>query len=37
MTPFVTYYYDYSDSKYYEKAANNLNQQIQNLGGELLV
>jgi len=37
MTPFVTYYYDYSDSKYYENAANNLKQQIQNLGGELLV
>jgi len=37
MTPFVTYYYDYSDSKYYEKAANNLKQQIENLGGDLLV
>jgi hypothetical protein len=37
MTPFVTYYYDYSDSKYYENAANNLKQQISFLGGELLV
>ena len=37
MTPFITYFYDYSDSKFYENAANNLKQQIQNLGGELLV
>ena len=37
MTPFITYFYDYNDSKFYENAANNLKQQIQNLGGELLV
>jgi hypothetical protein len=37
MTPFVTYYYDYSDSRYYEKSANNLKQQVEQLGGELLV
>jgi hypothetical protein len=37
MTPFITYFYDYTDSKFYEKAAEQLKAQITSLGGKLLV
>ena len=36
-TPFLTFYYDYDSSKYYESCANRLKSQIESAGGTLLV
>lgn len=36
-TPFLTFYYDYDDSKYYESCANRLKNQIEFFGGNLIV
>jgi len=35
-TKFITFYYDYTDSKYYENSKNQIKNQIENLGGNLL-
>jgi hypothetical protein len=36
-TPFLTFYYDIDESLYYEKSANNLKEQIESFGGNLIV
>ena len=36
-TPFLTFYYDYDDSKYYESCANRLKNQIESSGGVLII
>ena len=36
-TPFLTFYYDYDDSKYYESCANRLKNQIESSGGTLII
>lgn len=36
-TPFLTFYYDYDDSKYYESCANRLKKQIESFGGKLII
>jgi hypothetical protein len=36
-TPFLTFYYDYDDSKYYESCANRLKTQIESAGGSLII
>jgi hypothetical protein len=36
-TPFLTFYYDYDQSKYYEICANRLKSQIESFGGTLIV
>lgn len=36
-TPFLTFYYDYDDSKYYEQCAIRLKNQIESSGGTLII
>jgi hypothetical protein len=36
-TPFLTFYYDYDQSKYYESSANRLKTQIESFGGRLII
>lgn len=36
-TQFLTFYYDYDDSKYYEQCANRLKDQINSFNGELII
>ena len=36
-TPFLTFYYDYDDSKYYESCSNILKNQIESAGGSLII